>query len=232
MIFANPQYRNGQISMRSGPTCQKSFLQASLLEPVKTELPEVAAPLYPREWHEIQGVTISFGQGISVNPMGFAAATASVVNGGTKIRPTFLKQDAPQQGERVVSASTSATMRSLLRLVVTNGTGTKADVPGYNVGGKTGTAEKPDHGRYARKKLVSSFCGVFPIDDPQYLVFIMMDEPHGNKQSFGFATGGWTAAPAVGKVIARIAPLLGVRRNEPEETPAAGLTRVNAVRTP
>jgi len=100
------------------------------------------------------------------------------------------------------------------------------------VGGKTGTAEKPDKGRYARNKLISSFCGVFPIEDPQYLVFIMMDEPHGNRASAGFATGGWTAAPAVGKVIARIAPLLGVRPIEQEEAPVAGITRVNAVRTP
>ena len=105
-------------------------------------------------------------------------------------------------------------MRDLLRLVVTNGTGTKADIPGYQVGGKTGTAEKPDNGSYARHRLISSFVGVFPISDPQYLVFIMMDEPKGNKASFGFATGGWTAAPAVGRVIARIGPLLGVRRND------------------
>jgi cell division protein FtsI (penicillin-binding protein 3) len=234
MIFAeSSNIGTAQISMRSGPSRQKPFLERmGLLAPVKTEIPEVAWPLYPREWHEIQGATIAFGQGISVNPLGFAAAAAAVVNGGTKITPTFLKRDTPQQGERVISESTSITMRSLLRLVVTNGTGSKANIPGYNVGGKTGTAEKPDHGRYARNKLISSFCGIFPIDDPQYLVFIMMDEPHGNKASAGFATGGWTAAPAVGKVIARIAPLLGVHRSEPGDRLPQGLTMVNSVRTP
>jgi cell division protein FtsI (penicillin-binding protein 3) len=204
-----------QIHMRSGPEKQKPFLEhLGLLDPVKTELPEVASPLYPHNWNQVEGVTISYGQGISVNPLGFAAAAASIVNGGTKVTPTFLKRDHVAQGERVVSESTSATMRQLMRLVVTNGTGKMANIPGYNVGGKTGTAEKPYNGSYARHLLISSFCGVFPIEDPRYLVFIMMDEPHGTKASAGFATGGWTAAPAVGRVIARIAPLLGVPRND------------------
>jgi len=217
MVFAeSSNIGTAQIALRSGPAKQKPFLEKlGLLAPLKTELPEIAAPLWPRSrWGEVEGATIAYGQGISVNPLGFAAAAAAVVNGGTLIHPTFLKRDTPQNGERVVSAETSAKMRELLRLVVTNGTGTKANVPGYEVGGKTGTAEKPDNGSYARHRLISSFVGVFPISDPQYLVFIMMDEPKGNKSSFGFATGGWTAAPAVGRVIARIGPLLGVRRND------------------
>ncbi len=216
MVFAeSSNIGTAQIALRSGPQRQRPFLEnLGLLQPLKTELPEVAAPLFPRRWGEVEGATIAYGQGISVNPLGFAAAAASVVNGGTLVRPTFLKRDMPQNGERVVSESTSATMRDLMRLVVTRGTGTKADVPGYNVGGKTGTAEKPDNGSYARHRLISSFVGVFPIEDPQYLVFIMMDEPKASKASFGFATGGWTAAPAVGRVIARVAPLLGVRRND------------------
>jgi cell division protein FtsI (penicillin-binding protein 3) len=205
-----------QISLRSGPEKQKAFLRhLGLLTALKTELPEIASPLYPRSWHEVEGATIAFGQGISVNPLAFAAAAASIVNGGTKVTPTFVKQDrAVPPGERVVSEATSATMRQLLRLVVTDGTGKMANIPGYNVGGKTGTAEKPSHGSYAKHLLISSFCGVFPIEDPRYLVFILVDEPHGIKASAGFATGGWTAAPAVGRVIARIAPLLGVPRND------------------
>jgi cell division protein FtsI (penicillin-binding protein 3) len=216
MVFAeSSNIGTAQIALRSGPARQRPFLEKmGLLQPLKTELPEVAAPLYPRRWGEVEGATIAYGQGISVNPLGFAAAAASVVNGGTLIRPTFLKRDTPQTGERVMSESTSATMRDLMRLVVTKGTGTKADIPGYHVGGKTGTAEKPDNGSYARHRLISSFVGVFPIEDPQYLVFIMVDEPKPSKASFGFATGGWTAAPAVGRVIARVAPLLGVRRND------------------
>jgi cell division protein FtsI (penicillin-binding protein 3) len=125
-----------------------------------------------------------------------------------------VKQTTPQKGERVISESTSRSMRDLMRLVVTEGTGSKADVPGYEVGGKTGTADKPVNGAYGRHLLISSFAGVFPMSQPQYLVFVMIDEPKGTKASFGFATGGWTAAPAVGRVIARIAPLLGVRRSD------------------
>jgi cell division protein FtsI (penicillin-binding protein 3) len=216
MVFAqSSNIGTAQIAMRSGPTKQKPFLKRlGLLEPLKTELPEVASPLYPRHWEVVEAATIAYGHGISVNPLGFAAAAATVANGGTLIRPTFLKHDEVQNGERVISEETSRTMRELLRLVVTDGTGTKADVRGYDVGGKTGTAEKAENGSYAHHQLISSFCGVFPINDPQYLVFVMLDEPHGNKQSGGFATGGATAAPAAGRVIARIAPLLGVHRND------------------
>jgi cell division protein FtsI (penicillin-binding protein 3) len=216
MVFADSSnIGTAQIELRSGPLKQKPFLKKlGLLEPLKTELPEVASPLYPRHWEVVEAATIAYGHGISVNPLGFVAAAAAVVNGGTSIRPTFLKNDEVQHGERVISEETSRTMRQLMRLVVTDGTGKLADVPGYDVGGKTGTAEKAENGSYAHHLLISSFCGIFPIDDPQYLVFIMLDEPHGNKQSGGFATGGATAAPAVGRVIAKIAPLLGVRRND------------------
>jgi cell division protein FtsI (penicillin-binding protein 3) len=202
-----------QIELRSDPSEQEGFLKSlGLLGTLKTELPEVASPLYPRHWGQIESATIAFGQGISVNPLAFAAAAASIANGGVLIHPTFLKRDTAQHGPRVISEATSETMRKLLRLVVTDGTGTKADVPGYDVGGKTGTAEKPVNGHYAHHLLISSFVGIFPISDPQYLVYAMLDEPHGTKDSAGFATGGWTAAPAVGRVIERIAPLLGVRR--------------------
>jgi cell division protein FtsI (penicillin-binding protein 3) len=216
MVFADSSnIGTAQIEMRSGPAKQKPFLKKlGLLDPLKTELPEVASPLYPRHWDVVEAATIGYGHGISVNPLGFVAAAAAVVNGGTSIRPTFLKNEAIQHGERMISEETSRTMRQLLRLVVTDGTGKLADVPGYDVGGKTGTAEKAENGSYAHHLLISSFCGVFPIDNPQYLVFIMLDEPHGNKQSGGFATGGATAAPAVGRTIAKIAPLLGMHRTD------------------
>ena len=216
MVFAeSSNIGTAQIALRAGPTRQQNFLRRmGLLDGLKTELPEMASPLYPRRWNEVETVTISYGQGISVNPLAFAAAAAAVVNGGTLVRPTFIKQTTPQKGERVVSEAASQSMRELMRLVVTHGTGSKADVPGYEVGGKTGTADKPVNGSYARHSLISSFTGVFPISQPQYLVFVMVDEPKGNKASFGFATGGWTAAPAVGSVVSRIAPLLGVRRND------------------
>ena len=204
-----------QIAMRAGPERQRVFLKRmGLLQSAKTELPESAAPLVPSHWKDVETATISFGHGISVSPLAFAAAATAVVNGGTRITPTFLKRDKPQEGERVISEKTSATMRSLMRLVITEGTGRNAAVDGYDIGGKTGTAEKAVGGRYARKSLISSFCGVFPIEAPQYLVFVMLDEPKGTKDTSGFATAGYTSAPVAGRVIARIAPLLGVPRND------------------
>jgi len=216
MVFAeSSNIGTAQIGMRSGPERQRAFLtRMGLLAPMKTEVPEIAAPLFPRRWGEIETATVSYGHGISVNPLSFVAATATVVNGGTLVVPTFRAREFPQLGERVLSERTSQTMRHLLRLVVTDGTGGKADVPGYDVGGKTGTAEKPAGRGYSRSRQISSFIAVFPASDPEYLVFTMFDEPKGTAASFGFATAGWTAAPATGRVIARIAPLLGVSRHE------------------
>lgn len=208
---------SAQIAMRSGSERQRAFLASlGLLEPLKTELPERARPLFPGpgRWGVIETATIGFGHGISVSPLAYAAATASVVNGGRRIKPTFLKNPADSRGEQVVSPETSATIRSLLRYVVTNGTGKKADVPGFDVGGKTGSAEKSGgRGGYQHHKLVTSFCAVFPVEDPRYLVFVVLDEPHGTKATGGFALAGYTAAPLAGHVISRIAPLLAVPIN-------------------
>ena len=125
---------------------------------------------------------------------------------------TLLKRDpdADIPGRRVVSPTVSSHMRKLLRMVVAEGTGGRAAVDGYLVGGKTGSAEKPGKRGYRRKALISSFVGAFPMEAPRYLVLVMLDEPVGNEKTFGYATGGWTAAPTVGRVVERIAPLLGV----------------------
>jgi len=200
-----------QIALRSGPSLQRAYLRRmGLLSPVESELPEEARPLYPSNWGPVETATIGFGHGISVSPLAFVAAAASIVNGGRRVEPTFLKHPEDARGEQVISPSTSATMRELLRYVVTNGTGRQANVPGYDVGGKTGSAEKVGPHGYQAHKLVTSFCGVFPIDDPRYLVFVLLDEPHGIKATGGLALAGNTAAPLAGHVIARIAPLLGV----------------------
>jgi cell division protein FtsI (penicillin-binding protein 3) len=213
-----------QIALRSGPARQQEFLRhMGLLKPIKTELPETARPLYPfTDWGQIQTATIGFGQGISVSPFSFVAAAASVVNGGRRITPTFIKQTADDlRGEQVIKPETSEQMRDLLRYVVTNGSGKKADIPGYDVGGKTGSAQVPGpHGHYMPHALRTSFYGVFPVHNPRYVVFILLDQPHGTKATSGFALAGWTAAPAVGRVIQRIAPLLGVP-NIPEPTKLA-----------
>jgi cell division protein FtsI (penicillin-binding protein 3) len=200
-----------QIALRSGPDRQRAFLtRLGLLSPVKSELPEAARPLYPSNWGPVETATIGFGHGISVSPLAFVAAAAAVVNGGRRVEPTFLKRSADARGEQLVSPVTSRAMRELLRYAVTDGSGKKADAPGYDVGGKTGSAEKVGPHGYQAHRLVTSFCGVFPIDDPRYLVFVLLDEPHGTKATAGFALAGYTAAPLAGHVISRIAPLLGV----------------------
>jgi cell division protein FtsI (penicillin-binding protein 3) len=208
-----------QIAMRSGGVRQRGFLQnMGLLKPVATQLPETARPLYPQNWGTIETATVAFGQGISVSPLSFVTAAAEVVNGGRRIAPTFVKQPAgaDNRGEQVIKPETSEKMRNLLRYVVTDGTGKKADVPGYDVAGKTGSAQVPGpNGRYIPHALRTSFCAVFPFNDPRYIVFVLLDQPHGTKETGGFALAGYTAAPLAGKVISRIAPLLGVPNDAP-----------------
>ncbi len=202
-----------QIALRSGGVRQREFLTSlGLLDALRTELPEFARPLYPDHWGTIETATIGFGHGISVAPLSYIAAAAVVVNGGRAIRPTFLKHPADARGAQILKPETSVKMRDLLRFVVTNGTGRKADIPGYEVGGKTGSAEKPrENGRgYQSHVLVTSFFAAFPISNPRYIVFVLLDEPHGTKETGGIALAGSTAAPLAGRVISRIAPLLGV----------------------
>jgi cell division protein FtsI (penicillin-binding protein 3) len=214
-----------QIAMRSGGVRQKAFLASlGLLQPRRSELPETARPLYPQNWGTIETATVGFGQGISVSPFSFVTGVATVVNGGRRITPTFVKQ-APgtdNRGEQILKPQTSETMRELLRYVVTDGTGKKADIPGYDVGGKTGSAQVPGPGgHYIPHALRTSFCAVFPVSNPRYIVFVLLDQPHGTKETGGFALAGYTAAPLAGKVISRIAPLLGVPNDAPA-TPARG----------
>jgi cell division protein FtsI (penicillin-binding protein 3) len=192
---------------------QRAFLdKMGLLKPVPMEVSEVGAPLLPLRWGELESMTVAYGHGIAVTPIQLAAAAAGIVNGGRLTPPTMLKraENKPLAFTQVVGPETAAKMKDLLRLVVTKGTGGKADVAGYPVAGKTGTAEKPKHGGYAQKALLSSFLGVFPAQRPEYLVLIILDEPKPNKDTHGFATAGWTAAPTAAKVIARIGPLLKV----------------------
>jgi cell division protein FtsI (penicillin-binding protein 3) len=214
-----------QIALLSGPTRQYEFLKSLyLLRAPRTELAETAWPSYPafpHGWGQVETATIGFGHGIQVSPLAFVAAAATVVNGGRRISPTFLKQDGDRRGEQVISPETSDTMRGLLRYVVTNGTGKQADVPGYDVGGKTGSAEKAVNHRYVAHKLMTSFCAVFPIDNPRYLVFVLLDEPHGANAEGVMALAGHTAAPLAGRVIARIAPMLQMPVAEIPPAPAA-----------
>lgn len=183
-----------------------------LMSAPDVEIAEISAPLIPRNWGEINTITASFGHGISVSPLQLVSAAASVVNGGLRIKPTLVLNRAPDKdpGVRVVSPETAHRVRELLRLVVTDGTGSKADVKGYHVGGKTGTAEKNAQGGYDKNKLVSSFLGVFPSEAPKYVVYVMIDEPQPTKDTYGYATGGWVAAPAVRRTVESMVAILGV----------------------
>jgi len=203
---------SAKIALDIGAEDQRKYLgHLGLLRRTSIELPEQAQPMYPSRWREINTMTISFGHGIAVSPLHLASAVAATVNGGI-LRPATLVggERSSVDGVQVFSAETSDRMRRLLRLVVETGTGRNADAEGYLVGGKTGTAEKQVNGAYKRNALISSFVGVYPVTAPRFVVFAMLDEPKGIKESYGYATGGWTAAPVVKGVVARMAPLYGI----------------------
>src|SRR6185369_13982942 len=173
-------------------------------------------------------MTVGFGQGIAVAPLQLAMGYQTLFNGGVYQTPTMLKvgPDHPLgPGRRVFSADTSYRMRSLLRLVVMKGTGKKADAPGYRVGGKTGTAQKLIGGHYSHTINVTSFAGVFPMDEPRYVIVVMLDEPKATPETFGFTTAGWNVAPVVSRTISRIAPMLGVQPNMNREPNMAEVLR-------
>lgn len=208
-----------QMALDLGTERQQEFLnELGMLQPANIELTEVGAPLLPASWRKVSTMTISYGHGIAVSPIQLASGIAAMVNGG-RLLPATLVHNATdwQQGRQVIAPATSRKVRQLLRMAVTKGTGGRADAIGYRVGGKTGTAEKARNGGYDRKALISSFVGVYPMDDPQYVVFALLDEPKGTKETFGYASGGWVAAPVVRNVILRTAPLLGVAPQKEDE---------------
>ena len=164
-------------------------------------------------------LTISYGHGLSASPLHLAAAYAAMVNGGTRVQPTVLKTNKPQQGERVISEKTSAQVRSLLRQVVVRGTASFGEVPGYAVGGKTGTADKAKPtGGYYDDKVIATFASFFPAYDPKYVLIVTLDEPVESSGSEPRRTAGWTSVPVAAEMIRRVAPLLGLR---PEVEPGA-----------
>lgn len=203
-----------RIALGQGVEAHKAFLnKMGQLQRLRTELPESAAPLVPRRWGELNTVTIAFGQGLSVAPLQAVMGINALVNGGYLIPPTFLKRsedEAKAMAKRVVKPETSDKMRYLMRLNAEVGSARKADVPGYYVGGKTGTSEKVINGRYAKKRVLNSFTAIMPADNPRYQILIMLDEPQALPETHGFITSGWNTVPTGGKVIARIGPLLGV----------------------
>jgi cell division protein FtsI (penicillin-binding protein 3) len=191
----------------------REFLhRMGMLDRLDFDLPEIAVPSEPAQWKKIHSVTISFGHGATTTVMQTAAAAAALVNGGRLIPPTLFprnEEEAAKVARQVVQASTSEAMRQLMRLNVTNGSGRRAEVPGYRVGGKTGTAEKVIDGRYSSDSRFNAFLAAFPVDAPRYVVLVTLDEPKPEKEGMG-ATAAVNTAVVVGEVIRRSAPLLGV----------------------
>ena len=211
-----------QIAAQVGAERQKFFLnKMGFLGTVQIELKERARALTPRSnWGPLEVMTVGYGHGIAVTPLHLATGYATLFNGGIYRPATLLKVDRnhpPASGRRVFSEETSYRMRALLREVVVGGTGKKADAPGYRVGGKTGTAEKLLNGRYTSSAVVTTFAGVFPMDEPRYVVVAMLDDPKATKDTYGFHTAGWNVAPVVSRTVSRIAPMLGVRPDKNRE---------------
>ena len=221
-----------KIAFDVGPERQQAFLgKLGLMDRPDMELRDAIAPGLPRQWSQIVGATVSFGHGLSVSPIAAIGAFGAVANGGEFVEPTLRARTAGEafQRTRVMSVETSRTMVGLLRHVVTDGTGGKAEAPGYEVGGKTGTAEKiSPTGGYDSSRRLSSFVAVFPTSAPRYLVYVQLDEPKGSDATHGQGTAGWTAAPVVSRIVARTAPMLGV---EPVRTLAEAGTPQNAARS-
>ncbi|MYK30484.1 MAG: penicillin-binding protein 2, partial [Boseongicola sp. SB0670_bin_30] len=213
VVVKSSNIGTARIAMMIGEERQKEFLERlGLLSPVPLELVEArtARPLVPRKWSGIHMITVSYGHGISVSPLHLGAAYASLLNGGMKVVPTLVK-GAETADERVVSAETSKHMREILRQVVTRGTARQAEVAGYHVAGKTGTADKPKPGGgYHDDKVIATFAGVFPANAPKYVLVVVLDEPVETSGPEPRRTAGWTAVPVAAEIIRRAAPILGL----------------------
>ncbi len=222
-----------RMALGLGVEHHRGFLRrAGQLDRLVTELPENAAPIVPARWGELNTMTIAFGHGLAVAPLQAAMATGALMNGGLLIPPTFLKRgedEAKALATRLVKPETSEAMRFLMRLNAERGSAGRATVPGYYVGGKTGTAEKVVNGRYSRDKRFTTFMAIAPADRPRYLFMTIFDEPQPTPDSGGYATSGWNASPTTGRIIERVAPLLGIPpRFEAPDRPFPLMARAGA----
>jgi len=205
-----------RLALSLGPDYQKAFLKKmGQLDRMRTELPESREPMQPRQahWSQVSSATIAFGHGLAVAPLQAMMAVAALSNGGYLITPTFIKRPADfdkTAQPRVIRAETSEALRYMLRLNAEVGTAKKANVPGYFVGGKTGTAEKVFHGRYDHKKLFTTFMALSPADQPRYLFMTVMDEPQGLPEDGHYATAAYNSGVVTGKLIERVSPILGL----------------------
>ena len=215
VIAKSSNVGTAHIALMIGPLRQQAFLKSmGFFDPTPLELVEApgAKPLIPKKWPEIVTITTSYGHGMSASPMHLAAAYAAIANGGVMIKPTLLKRDGPTTGVRVMSEKTALDSVAMLRRVVTEGTASLGEVPGYEVAGKTGTADKPKKtGGYYKDKVVNTFAAIFPASNPQYVLIVTLDEPQDDTLSRTRRTAGWTAVPVAAEIIRRVAPLMGLR---------------------
>ena len=220
-----------------GAKTQQHYIQAlGLTQKLELGIPETAEPIVPGHWKRTEVMTISYGHGLSVSPVHLAGAIATTIGTGFKITPSLIKADTVANTddnilEEVFRPETTKTMRAVMRRVVSHrrGTGNKADVRGYLVGGKTGTAEKSASGSYSNDANIASFVGAFPSHDPRFVVMVMIDEPKGQDFSFNYATGGWVAAPVVHRFITHAAPMLNVA---PTDEKSPEIRRILEVKLP
>jgi cell division protein FtsI (penicillin-binding protein 3) len=215
VIVKSSNIGTARIALMLGIDRQRDFLgRLGFLAPTSVEMVEAptGAPLLPRDWSELSMLTISYGHGLSTSPLHLAQGYASIVNGGTRVSATLLRQEAPVIGERLISPAVSARAVDMLRQTVSRGTASFADVEGYEIGGKTGTADKPRaSGGYYDDKVIATFAAVFPASDPQYVLVVTLDEPVETSGPEPRRTAGWTAVPVAAELIRRTAPLLGLR---------------------
>ena len=216
VIVKSSNIGTARMALAAGSNLQQQVLQQlGFFDPVPVELPEAkqAKTLLPKKWGELSTMTISYGHGIAATPLHLAAAYSTLVNGGYKVKPTLLKQfGVDPSSEQIFSARTSAQIRELMREVVVRGTASLGEVEGYQVGGKTGTANKPKpNGGYYDKKVISTFAGAFPMSDPKYVLVVTLDEPSITAYGEERRTAGWTAVPVAAEIVTRVAPILGMR---------------------
>lgn len=204
---------SAKIALSVGKKKQREYLEKfGLLSRSVIELPETVVPSAPTSWGDLSTATIGYGYGLSVSPLHVVAAAAAVVNGGVYHTPTLLSRRTKSEkiDRRVISEKTSAAMRAIMRKVVMHGTARQANVPGFEVGGKTGSARKVEKGKYVEGKIRTSFLGAFPMDDPQYVLMVMIDAPKGIAETHNFNNAGWNAVPTAGNIISTVAPQLGI----------------------
>ena len=226
IIVRSSNIGSAKIAEKLGSSIQLKYLKSlGLMDKLSLEIPETGSPLVRTDAKLLTTMTISYGHGIAITPVHLTSATATIVNGGIRINPTLLIPTSINNSKRIFSKQTSMKMKSIMRLVVSNkyGTAKQAEAPGYLVGGKTGTAEKiSKSGGYLKKQNIVAFTAGFPMNNPRFVITVMIDNPKGQKSSFWRRTAGWVAAPVVSEIVTRIAPILGIK---PEMNESVVLTK-------